>query len=193
MTSLFMGTINTQGVPADENTVRNTATPVESDAPSAEAPSAPDTNELETDRNPNLGMVGRQLGSHFVESQQYPPFWRGDVDDSHLLNDRINAQVSTSGTAAQREAAGQFGHGTMQVAEGIEPVFDLANDAHKMGNTYFKANDPDIQSSAGNYMSVPPGYDYTMPANDAAIGKTASRQAQQSALYDAFWLNQQGA
>lgn len=187
MASLMMASLNRTGVPADESVVRNTATPVDINAPAAEQESAPDRNEFESDPNPNLGMVPRQLASHVIPTEKYSPFWSGEVDDSHNYNDIVNRQVSSSGTAAAREASGQFGHGTMQVMEGIEPVADLI-DGGSYGNTYFVANDPKIQSSSGSYMTTPPGQDYTIPGLVAGVGKTNARDAAEASMYN-VWYN----
>jgi hypothetical protein len=189
---MMAATLYQGAIPVDENTVRNTATPYNIDAPAAEAPNAPDRNEIETDSNPDLGMVNRQLGSHTIGMLKYAPPWIPDVNANADANDIINRQVSTSGTAAQREAAGQFGHGTILTTEGIEPVADLV-DGGSMTNTYFTANDPEIQSSSGNFMSIAPGQDHTVPALVAGVGKEAARTAAMSSTYNAFYANVAGS
>jgi hypothetical protein len=186
MTSLLFGTMGNHGIPADEKVVRSTALPVEKDAPAAMESDTPQWNEpVETDPNPNLGMNPRTLASHWVEGEQSAPFWQGSVDQSIQHNALVDSRISSSGTAAAREAAGQFGHGTASYAIGIEPVGDL-RDGGKMGNEYFAAGKPDIQDTAGDYMSVPPGYDQSTSGQAAAAGKTAAREAVQSA-YDVYW------
>lgn len=186
MTSLLIGAFDTGAIPVDENTVRNTATPVEVDGEAAEQEAAPSWNQPhETDTNPNLGMVNRQLGSHTIAMQRFVPSWLNEVNSNADANDIVNRQVSSSGTAAAREASGTWGHGTLLVTEGIEPVAGLV-DGGRMSNEYFTANDPEIQSSAGNFMTQPPGYDHTVPALVAGVGKTAARTAAQSSLYNAY-------
>lgn len=186
MTSLMFGTMGNFGIPADEKVVRSTATPVQQDAPPAMESDAPQWNEIaETDPNPNLGMVNRTVASHWVEGEQYPPFWGPSVDDQANHNYIIDRQVSSSGTAAAREASGEFGHGTAKYAVGIEPVKDLT-DGGKMGNEYFAAGKPDIQSTMGDEMSIPPGYDQMTMARANAAGKENARAASGS-LYDAWW------
>lgn len=186
MTSLILGSINTGAIPVDENTVRNTATPVYDGDPAAEQDDAPELNEIRTDTNPHLGMVGRQLGSHVIPMQKSIPPWLNGVNHNADTNDIVNRQVSTSGTAAAREASGQWGHGTILITEGIEPVQGLT-DGGRFDNAYFAANDPGIQSSAGNFMSTAPGQDYTVPGLVAATGKANARAATQSSSYDAFY------
>lgn len=186
MTSLLFGTMGNYGIPADEKVVRSTATPVDKTAPAAMESNAPAWNEIaETDGNPNLGIVNRTVASHWVEGQQSAPFWSAEVDDQAQHNLIIDRQVSSSGTAAQREASGQFGHGTASYAIGIEPQGDL-RDGGKLGNDYFSAGKPDIQSTSGDYMTVPPGYDGAVSAQVAMAGKDASRDSG-AGIYDAWW------
>jgi len=188
--NLLFGVMGNTGVPVDEKVVRSTATPVQEDAPPAVQQDTPDFNDagLETDENPNLGMVNRTLASHWVEGEQYAPFWQGQVTDQWTHNSLIDKQVSTSGTAAAREAAGQFGHGTASYAVGIEPTQDL-REGGQFGNEYFDVGKQPVQETAGNEMSIPPGYDQSTKGMAAATGKTNARLAVQAANspYDAWW------
>lgn len=189
MTNMLFGVMGNTGVPVDEKVVRATATPVEHDAPPAVQSEAPEFNEgVEADENPNLGIVNRTLASHWVEGEQYAPFWEGQVNDQVVHNAIIDKQVSTSGTAAAREAAGQFGHGSASYAIGIEPQQDLQGPGG-FGNEYFSAGKPDIQDTAGNYMTVPPGYDQTNSIKASAAGKKYAREANQGGIspYDLMW------
>lgn len=189
--NLLFGVMGNNGVPADEKVVRSTATPVDDTAPAAMQDSPPDFNEIpQEDPNPNLGIVNRTTASHWVEGEQYSPFWAAEVDNQWTHNNIIDRQISSSGTAAAREAAGQFGHGTASYAIGIEPVSDL-RDGGKLGNEYLAVGKPDIQHTAGDYMSVPPGYDGSTSALVAATGRDAARVAGNSP-YDAMWNNYMG-
>jgi hypothetical protein len=183
--SLFYGMLSNGSVPADENAVRRNTTPVDINATPAEQTSAPDFNEVTTDSNPQLGLEPRQLASHVKPIEKYAPFWKDEVDRQAEHNHVIDRQVSTSGTAAAREAAGKFGHGTILVVEGIEPVQDL-RDGGKFGNEYFTRHDRDVQEGMGAYMTTPPGVDQSTTAMVAATGKTAAMQARESAMYNAF-------
>lgn len=177
-----------EGVPvADENVVRRNTFVVEPDAPPAEAQGAPEPNEVETDPNPDLGLVNRQVASEWKESEQYAPGWIPQVDANHNHNDIIDRQVSSSGTAAAREAAGQFGHGTLAHAVGIEPVGDLANPNTKMGNTYFVRDAQDINGTGAYAMSVPPGMDRDTVGAVAGEGKDDARDATQASQYAAWY------
>lgn len=185
MTSLFMGSLVNTGVPADEAVIRSTATPVDINAPAAMQDDMPEMEEVETDPNPNLGMVNRQLASKWHEPESSVPDWIPNVDASNQHNDIVNRQVSSSGFSAGQEAAGNWGHGTMGYAVGIEPVGDL-REGGKMGNEYFKVNERPIQETAGNEMSVPPGYDHSALRSLSQTGKNNARDAATSA-YDDYW------
>lgn len=187
MTSLYFGMLR-EGVPADEKVVRSTATPYDKDAPAAMADDMPDPGEVETDSNPTLGgLVGRQLSSMWVQGQKFVPSWRGQADEQYEHNAIIDRQVATSGTAAAREASGEWGHGTASFAVGIEPVGDLT-DGGSFGNEYFKRTDRIIQETSDNsMMSVPPGYDQSVKGRVAAEGKVAARASAMAATYNAFW------
>lgn len=186
MTSLYFGLLR-DGVPAEEKVVRSTAEPYEHDAPAAMQDSRPDPQEIPTDTNPDLGMVNRQLASHWVASEKSVPAWIPESNAQTEHNAIVDRQVATSGTAAAREARGEWGHGTMAYADGIEPVGDL-RDGGKMGNEYFVRTERDIQETSDDtMMSVPPGYDQSVKGRVSALGKDDARDSAVAGLYDAFW------
>lgn len=184
MPSLYYGIIRDE-TPLDENTGRRTTDKVYHDKPAAEMPAgSPDPQEVVTDSDPNLGFVNRQLAPDWHQPEKYTPFWIPDVDRQDEHNAIIDRQVSTSGTAAQREASGQYGHGTAAHAIGIEPVFDLGDEAHKMGNEYFDASKPPAQHTMGSVMSVPPGYDAGQRGAVMGEGKENAATAKQSSTIE---------
>jgi hypothetical protein len=185
MTSLFMGALVRTGVPADEAVVRNTATPVDHDAPAAMQDDMPMMGEVETDSNPNLGMESRQLASKWTEGRRDAPDWIPTVATQDESNQIVNRQVSTSGTAAAREAAGVTNK-NLSYAVGIEPVGDLT-EGGKMGNTYFVRHDRPIQDGMGNYMTPANGGDRKTIGQVAQAGKQNARDAAEAAAYTAFW------
>lgn len=185
MSSLFMGTVVTSGVPADEATVRSTATPYYRDSPPAEQDSTPDPGEFVSDPNPNLGLAPRQMASKWHEGERVAH--QDDiVATQNVSNQVIAQQVSTSGTAASRESSGVT-HKNLSYAEGIEPVFDLGDPNHKMGNTYFVREPRNVQDTTNPSMSVPPDYDHSLQGNISAYGKVGVRDAAQSAVYNTWW------
>jgi hypothetical protein len=178
------------GVPADEQVVRHNAESVTPDSPPAVAPDVPEQGNVETDGNPNLGMVGRQLASHWIEGQQYTPEWLAAAsDNSHA--EIINRQVASAGFNAKREEAGVFGHGTMSVAVGIEPVKDLT-EGGKFGNDYFVTHPKTIQGDVSQSMRVPPGWDSDSRGAVMGAGKELARESAESGLYAAFYAGVQG-
>lgn len=186
MTNLFLGHLSRASVPADQETVRATATPVYQDKPAAVQQDTPVQNQVQTDSDPNLGMESRQLASHWTEGVQSAPFWGADVAGYTETTRVINEQVSTSGTAAQREMAGQFGHGSLSYAVGIEPVKDLTQGG-KMTNDYFVRTDRIIQDTADNTMMTPGIQSTDVKAQISERGKRNARNAAAAGMYAQFW------
>lgn len=185
MTSLFLGHLR-NGIPADEKVVRNTAETVNHDEPPAMADDAPEMGEVETDSNPTHGMQPRQLASKWTDRMRSVPEWIGNVSNGTAHNAIINEQVSSAGFAPSKEARGEWGHGTIPYAEGIEPVGDL-RDGGKYGNEYFAALKRPIQDTADNNALTPVSGNSDTNSNVAATGKVYARQAAMSAVYSAFW------
>jgi hypothetical protein len=186
MPSLFMGFVNWGGVPNDEKAVRNTATPYAMDKPAAMMDDMPTMQEFESDPDPSLGLAPRQLASKWHEGERGIPSWMPRVAAVTESTRMINSQVSTSGTAAQREAAGETNK-NLSYAVGIEPVGDL-REGGKMGNDYFVRNQRVVQDGSDNtMMSTPPGFDQSTKGLVAARGKQAARDAAMADMYNAFW------
>ncbi len=188
MPSMLFGMMR-DGVTTDENVGRTTVDVVNKDTPPAEMDAPPDFNEVETDDNPNLGFVNRQLAGDWHESEQYSPSWGPAVDGNHNHNDIIDRQVSSSGTAAQREMAGQFGHGTAAHSVAIEPVI---RDGAAFGNTYFMSNEQPAQPTMDPSMSIPPGADSDTRGAVMAAGKLQTRDAAVASQYAAFYRSTVG-
>jgi hypothetical protein len=185
MSTLLYGVQRTE-TPSDIEHVRTTVTVVEDDAAPAMQAHAPDWNEYDTDPDTGGGLTARQLGSHVVPSSRYVPAIGNANED---LNGIVDRQVSTSGTAAAREASGQWGHGTMQVIEGIEPAIV---DGQAFGETYFKAHPRPDNPNGGDYMSPAQTSDPATIAAAQATGENLSRSAVQASIYSAFYAAQTG-
>lgn len=171
-------------VPQDESVARSTVEPIRRDSETAEMQHAPEYNELDTDESGELtGLAKREVGSDTRDSEQSAPFWAALATADH--NTIVDSQVATSGTAAKRENAGQFGHGTMQYALGIEPVI---REGARFGNDYFTSNEADIQDGAGSYMT-PPDQDNWLSAVAAANAEKSSREAFRATQYARFMGN----
>lgn len=150
MPSLFFGMVANASPPADENTVRRSTWPVD-DASPATVDHDPDWNEVTVDGDPNLGIVNRSVSGDHNPSEQYAAWWASGAQ--HRGSDgikEVNDQISSSGTAAAREAAGIQGHGTMEHSVSIEPVI---RDGGALSNEYFEAIKPPVQDVAQNEVS----------------------------------------
>lgn len=163
-------------VDVDPAEPRSTVTVVQADAPPSEAPHAPDINETFSDPHTEGGLTTRQVASHVIPRERYVPHI-GDANEDH--NAIIDRQISTSGTAAAREAAGEWGHGTLQITEGIEPAI-----GEPYGGDYFVAERPEFPASQMSPAAA------TDPATNAAAQAGAvenARAAVQGSLYDALY------
>lgn len=172
MSTLLYGMVRT-AVPADEAEIRSTTDVVDHDAPSAEMDSAPDFGEFDSDPDTEGGLTSRQLASHVIPSVQSVNPALAEANSEH--NAIIDRQVSSSGTAAAREAAGEWGHGTLHIQEGIEPTI---RDGAAFGEEYFKAERDPIQTGMGAYMTP------AAPGNvdeNARVQATANRNAREAA------------
>lgn len=170
MTGLLF-TPNRSAVPSSSEEVRTTITVVDNDAAPAVAERAPGYNDVDTDHDTAGGLTPRQLGAFVVPSVRYVPHV-GNANSTELF-DRVNDQVSTSGTAAAREAAGVWGHGTLKITESIEPA---VHDGAQLGADYFAASTRPLAGS-GDQMSPAQSADPDTVAQSAATGASASRAA----------------
>jgi hypothetical protein len=189
MPSILFGQLEDAEIPIDENAVRSTATPVDDSAAPAEIPNAPEFNEFDTDPADNVGMSTRNVSGDYHPIEKFAPSWADEVDAGDQHNRIVDVQVSSSGTAAAREKAGEFGHGTMAVTKSIEPVI---REGGAMGNDYFAANDPGIQSTMTAETGLQPDSQGYGPGRENvgsinAYGKAVSREAGAAASYAAFF------
>lgn len=172
------------GTPADSNIVRSTTAKVYLDAPAAEADAPPDFEEVNTDPNPNLGMVNRQLASE----------WHQPIKGSNAVADQasaehnalVNKTIASIGRAPALEAnTDVFGHGSVAWAYGIEPVL---RDGAAFGSDYFAANPTGSQEGIPQVMTPAPGYDRQLTGDISTAGVERARDANQSsALYAAYY------
>lgn len=187
MSIMFGQYYESAGVQADEAVVRHNSTPVSNDTPPAEAQGAPEWNEREFDSNPLLGLDTRQVASDWHESEQSVPHWQSRVDSNSGHAEVINRQVSSSGTAAQREASGQHGPGSMAYAVGIEPTI---RDGAAFGNDYFVTAPSEGANPTTDFeRGVQPARDQSREDIGAAAyyGAQGSRDAAAAGLYSAWY------
>lgn len=172
----FLGA--TDSVPQDENAVRDTRDPVRTDGDETNLDHAPDFNELDTDSSGQLtGLSKRETDGHYVPKVTDP--WWARVFGTET---NIDNQISSSGTAAAREVAGQAGHGTMQYEESIEPQI---REGAVFGKEFFQSNEAVIQDGAGDYM-MPIDNDAWNNAVAQRAATDNARKASQSSLYASF-------
>lgn len=184
MSTLLYGVGDETGAPADPLIVRATTAKVMHDTPPAEAKDAPDWNERETDPNPNLGMVNRQVASDWHEAIKGTNAVADQGSNQH--NEIVNRQVASSGRAAGLEtSAPVFGHGSISYAIGIEPVL---RDGAAFGSDYFAANPTGSQEGIPQVLGPAPGYDRSVSGNLSAAGKDRSRDATHAgSIYAAYY------
>lgn len=167
-------------VPLEEGDVRSTTNVVRPDDTSATATVRPEWNGPERDPDTEGGLTPRSVSDKVNASEQYAPAVGNANTD---FNARVDDQVSTSGTAAAREAAGQWGHGTGYSQESLEPAIVRGTE---FADTYFRASRPPIQDGTLDYMVPTRRPDNAGAVASQAATKAAARQASAS-LYQA-WL-----
>lgn len=168
-------------VQRDEAVIRSTTDTVDKDAPAETQAAAPDFNQIELSGNERGGLSPNQLSSHVVPTSKYVPLPSNTNTDFAAP---INHQVSSSGTAAAREQSGYWGHGTMQIAEGIQPQI---YDGMQFKEEYFTATKLMPQGTTTDYL-VPPSNDPVTLAMEASLGRKRAAQAQRAGQYSA-WVN----
>ena len=184
MSTLFIGQYR-DTVPTDENMVRSTTEYVEPNAPAAEMQGPPEFNEVETDPNPNLGMVTRTVASDWHATEKYAPGWAETANPTSSFG-YVNEKVDKDGTAATREMAGEFGHGTMAFAIGIEPVI---REAGQYGADYFAVDPRLIQDTAGDYMMPDASADHDAVSATAGQAVRNAREAGAAGQYASWYAS----
>jgi len=139
------------GVSPDEETVRATTEPVHVDAP-PEVDNAPPENisEYKTAVAPHAGLATAQVASYWTDGAQHAPGWADQAQVGPSFS-RVNDYQAVLGTAAAREMAGHFGHGSAQFANAMEPGI---REGSEFGQDYFQSDHPGIQPGMGNYMET---------------------------------------
>ena len=169
--------------PPDEANARTTITVVQADAPPSVEEKSPTFNSATTDQVTEGGLTSHQLASKVTDSHQKPAP-AGNANESAALFGRVNEGQSTRGRAPGLEAAGRWGHGSLLITEGIEPVLE---DGHAFSETYFSAGNRPIQSTADHAMSAAEPSDSATRAAGQATATAASRAAVSASQYAAFY------
>lgn len=172
-------------VPTSDAEVRSTVTRVDDTDPPAVQDHAPEWNETDTDPDTLGGLTRRSLASHVIGSVRSVPNVGASSQDEH--NGIIDRQVSSSGVAPAKEATGEWGHGTLQIVEGIEPTIV---DGQQLGADYFTVG----PKQPANITGLTPAQPADISASGDAQVKTneASRRAAQASMYSAYLTAQTG-
>ena len=185
MSTLLYGMLAEAGPQADETVYRRQADPIDLGKQPAEQQGAPEYGEVETDQDTNLAFAGRQLASDWHQGEQFAPSWTGEVAQVADSAHRINGQVSSSGTAAARETAGQFGHGTYRYAVGVEPVI---REGATFGERYFAADRDMIMADSNPESGIAPSSADGLSLDVASARYTdQSRRAAEAEMYASYW------
>ena len=126
------------------------------------------------------------MSSHVIDTARAVPNVGASAQDDY--NGIINRQVSTSGTAAAKEATGQWGHGTLKIVEGIEPTI---RDGGALGSHYFRTHERPLAGSA-SYMTPAQASDPVTTAAAQAGAETNARSAVNKSMYALMYANLQG-
>jgi hypothetical protein len=182
---LFAGQFHT-GLTEDE--AQSTVEPIRTDGDDASAKVAPEWNEIDSDESGQLvGLSPRVVGSvtepSGKQTEEAPTgITMGTYETAFDGNQDVSRRQASNGTAAAREEAGQFGHGSIQTEIGIEPL----NPAQEYGNDYFAVPDPGANYAGGAYMTPAQGDNWPQQVAQARA-TTQARANVQSTLYTNFF------
>lgn len=103
---------------------------------------APRGNFVEVDTQPMVGLNPSALAPYREESEVVDQWWAGKATADYRA---VDGQIATSGTAARREDAGQWGHGSMPYSSSLGGEW---HENSRFGLTRFVAWKTDIQEGA---------------------------------------------
>lgn len=167
--------------------VESTVTYVDHDSPAAVQPAPPDWNGLLVDDDTEGGLTTTQLASYVRPSRQGAAV--ADTSSRDVAVDDVNNSNSQGGHAASKEQMGEWGHGTLQIVEGIEPAI---NDGHAFDGTYFAADNR--SNPAGDYMTpVGTPNDTTQAIGEARTADAVTASQGMADMYHKFLSNVTGA
>ena len=186
MSTLLLGSNFAGEAPQDDGDVRSTITVVDHESPDATAERRPDFNSSEQDPDTEGGLTDRQVSDFVTPSEQWVP----DVGNANRdFSAPIDSQVSTAGTAANRELSGQWGHGSMHWQDATEPTI---REGAFFDDVYFAARRPPIQDGAHDYMLPSRNPDDKTAQDSKAVALAASREASRRAMYQRFLTDRIG-
>lgn len=164
--------------------VRSTVTTVDKDADASVAVSTPERGRLETDPHTDGGLTTHEVASKVTPSERYVP-----ATVSHSSHsDALNNSWSEVGTAAEREAAGQWGHGTLRYQDAMTRI----PDGTAFEETYFARDRRGMNEDVTDYMSPSNPIDGAAVQNTAVAGMNAARQANTTNIYQDLYNHRMG-
>lgn len=166
---------------SDVDDVRSTVTIVDGEDITPEAKSDPEFNHVDTDPDTEGGLTTRDVSDRVHASEPVALDVAGNATTD--FSGPIDSQVSTSGTAAARESAGEWGRGTARYTDSIEPVI---REGAEFNDVYFSAKRPTIQDGALDYMVASRQPDDGTAEANAASSAAAARKAAAAAMYQRF-------
>lgn len=140
-----------RGSDAELDAARDTDVAVVPDEPEAMEDAPPEFGApAEVDPRVRLGLATRSTASFVVPTEKYA--WGIPTEQGQVAGDAI----PDAGTASAREKAGDFGHGSMMYAVGIDPSIGAAP---SFGFEYFVVHDRDINENAtASEWGIQPGF-----------------------------------
>lgn len=180
MSTLLYGQQHYAEGASDESDVRSTITVVDHDGIKPEAVTRPEFNSVERDPDTEGGLTPRDVSDYVEGRERYAPV-AGNANTD--FSAPIDNQISTAGDAPNREAGGQWGHGSMQWSDATEPAI---REGAQFDNVYFAAERPPIQDGAVDYM-IPARYpDDSVAQGSQEAARQNARAAAESSLYARF-------
>lgn len=184
MSTLFFTARSGDLTPSDtlEN-VRSTVTTVDPDSDASVATTTPEEGRLETDPTTDGGLTTHQVSSQVTPSERYAPSTVSRGDHSQALNN----SWSSSGTAAAREEAGQWGHGTAYAQDAMTRI----PDGTAFSEEYFERERRGMNEHVTPYMSTN-SVDPAELDDISDAGKVRAREAKASNIYQDLYNARMG-
>lgn len=160
--------------------VRSTVTRVDKDADASVATGTPERNLLETDPSTDGGLTTHQVASQVSPAERYAPSHSATAHSSH--EDARNNSWSAAGTAAAREASGQWGHGTAYSQDAMTRI----PDGTEFREDYFQRDRRGMNEHVTPQMM--PLHDDPAALQDVSdAGREMSREPNTVNIYQAFY------
>lgn len=163
--------------------VRSTVTTVDKDSDASVATSTPERNLLETDAHTDGGLTTHQVASQVTPSERFAP----TTVSTSSHSDELNNSWSSSGTAAAREAAGQWGHGTAYSQDAMTRI----PDGTAFSEEYFERDRRGMNEQVTNYMTAN-SVDNAELDDISDAGKSRAREANNVNIYQALYNARMG-